>query len=448
MSASVAKRVLFIGIVQDGKVVEERSIPAGDEVSLGGSSKATFQIPLAAFGGEDFTLFASSRDGYAIRFTSAVKGKITARGERVTLENVSADPKVSSEGGVFVLPLDENDKGKVRIDAVTILFKFVEQAVVAPQPPTAEKYDFRPRFIEDESDPIFLASLALWTALGAVMAVWIRNTEPTVMELEELPDRFTRLILDEAPEPEEVVVEEDALALNKTESTEKAPEAETEPADEVEKAERAEKAKEDVAGNSELFKQLQARLLATTGANSSGTVLLENAAGNTDDISGRLAEAEAAGAALGDGSRIRGGDGTVGGTGDRNVGGVGELQAGTVGAGAVGDVRATAPKGSVSAGDLDFSGGDVSEVGKVVRRYQGQLKYCYESGLKKNPALAGRVVVGWVVEGGSATDVFIVENTTSDDEFADCIKGKIRRWTFEGVPDGEAKSPFVFVPQD
>lgn len=454
MSAPAGKaKVLFIGIVQDGKVVDERAVGAAETVSLGAAG-ATFQAAVPTLGEAPFPMFVVKDGVYHLRFTKAVKGKVTSRGDRVTLEQVSADAARPHEDGVYEVPLDETDKGKFRIDSITVLFKFVEPAVVAPAPVVAEKLDFRPRWVQDDTDPVFLGSLALWLSFGLVFAVWVNNTEVVQVELEDIPERFTKIILSE-PATEPLVAEDGALVDENAEAKAKADEAEPEKAkpdegeaDDVAKAEAAEKAKEDVAQRSELFRQLQARLIGTMGENASGTVLLENADGNYEDIAGRLAEAEAAGASLGDGSRIRGAGATAGGTGDRDVGGVGTATdlSGGVNLGSAPQVAA--PKGRVSAGDLDFSGGDVSEVGKVVRRYQGQLKYCYESSLKTNPSLSGRVVVGWEVAGGAATDVYIAENTTGDDAFAECIKAKIRRWSFEGVADGAAKTPFVFTPQE
>lgn len=455
MSTSATRaKVLFIGVVQDGKVVDERAVGVAETVTVGAEG-ATFPAAVPALGEAPFPMFVVKDDVYHLRFTKDVSGKVTSRGSRLSLEQVAADAERPHEEGVYEVPLDDSDKGKLKVGAVTLLFKFVEPVAAAAVPAVAEKHDFRPRWVQDDTDPVFLGSLGLWLSLGLVFGLWVANSEVVQVELEDVPERFTKIILAEpASEPLEAedgaIVDEDAEAKAKAEDAEKPEEKKPDEgsADDVAKAEAAEKAKENVADRSELFRQLQARLIGTMGENSSGTVLLENSEGNYDDIAGRLAEAEAAGASLGDGSRIRGAGATAGGTGDRDVGGVGTSTdlSGGVNLGSAPQVAA--PKGRVSAGDLDFSGGDVSEVGKVVRRYQGQLKYCYESSLKTNPSLAGRVVVGWEVAGGAATEVFIAENTTGDDAFAECIKAKIRRWSFEGVADGAAKTPFVFTPQE
>ncbi|MCB9672798.1 MAG: AgmX/PglI C-terminal domain-containing protein [Alphaproteobacteria bacterium] len=450
-------RVLFIGVVQDGKVVQERAMPAGETVTVGGASKATFAFPDTPFGNDAFPLFQVQDGAYHFRYTEAVKGKITASGERISLDKAAKEGKVPQQGGVYTVKLDESDKGKVRLGSVTILFKFVEPAAVGPAPPPVDlKLDFRPRLIEDDEDPIFLGFLAIWIALGIALSILVNSVEPREYDLEEIPDRFTKVVLDlpppeiEEPEPEPEV--DDAMAVETTAAATK-PKPSDKPAEQKSKAEQVadakanEARKDKLAGESALFQAMQAKMIGTTGENAKGSVLISNTDGDYSDIAERLAAAEAAGGPIGDGSRLRGADGVAGGTGTRDIGGV---EAGEGGGGvAVGPGPALkTPKGTVSAGALEVDGASVAGVSAVVRKYQGQLKYCYEKSLKSNPKLAGRVVVGWYVEDGAASDVYIADNTTGDDELASCIKSKVARWDFKDVEDGEAKSPFIFAPQE
>lgn len=457
MSAQPTKeRVLFINIVHDGKVVQERAIPAGTPVLLGASDDATFVVPKTGLPEGAFPLFVFRDGAYFLQFTAAVKGKLTSKGDRVAIDKALADGELVARDGVYELPLDDNDKGKLRISPITVLFKFVEPAVVPAVAAPVEKHDFRPRWLDDD-DPFFLGILAVWSALAILFVVLVQITPPPEMSLEDIPDRFTRIAFDPKPEPDEVVEEEepeedDAIAIAMpTEQARPADEPDAPKTEEerIEQAERVEEAKDKLQEESALFKELQARMIGSLGETTSGeTVLVENAVGNYDNMGAKLAQAEASGASLGDGSKIRGKDGVVGGTGDRDIGGVAKGADGSGGVGLGAAPAAVAPKGNVTAGDLDFGGEALTNVQKVVRRYQGQLKYCYEKSLKANPSLAGRIVVGWVVEDGEAVDIYIAENTTGDDEIGQCIKGKVRRWAFTDVDDGDAKSTFVFTPQD
>lgn len=455
-------KVLRIGIIQDGKIVQERLVKAGDPVTIGTGPKNSFPFPPESFDREAFTLF-DHRDGqYVLRFTEAMKGKIRSRGAALALAKARAEGGIaqSAQGdadsaGVWELPLEEQDRGKLAVGTVNILFQFVAPPPVqAPTP--MEKMDFRPRWVEDD-DPIFLAFLALWSALGLAFGIWVFTADPPEISIDEIPDRFTRIVIDKPPEepvedddeeePELGVDEKKKVAKKKT-ATEKVAEKVPAPGDGASKGEKAqavEDAKDQLMKESALFKQMQIIGIGTLGE-SERTILQENTVGSASDIEGKLQEAADAVAEIGDGSRIRGGAKTVGGTGARDVG---ELKEGEV----VGEVavgtgpKVKEPEGRVSSGSLDFDGGDVSSVGKVVRRYQGQLKYCYDSQLKKNPSLSGKVVVGFEIEAEELVDVWIVTNETGDSEFADCIERKVRRWKFDGVDDGSARAPFVFEPE-
>ena len=80
----------------------------------------------------------------------------------------------------------------------------------------------------------------------------------------------------------------------------------------------------------------------------------------------------------------------------------------------------------------------------VVARNTGQLRYCYETRLKANPDLGGRVEVRWVLNGGAVASANVVANTTGDRPFADCIAVRANRWTFPADLTGEFTAPFVF----
>jgi hypothetical protein len=105
-------------------------------------------------------------------------------------------------------------------------------------------------------------------------------------------------------------------------------------------------------------------------------------------------------------------------------------------------------KGNVKTGsaDLDFVEGDADAVRKVVRKYTGQIKYCYERRLKENPSLEGRVEVQWTITDGRVTSASLFANTTGDDELGACIISKIKKWRFPADQvEGEVIYPFVLT---
>ncbi len=450
MSADTRQqKVLRIGIIQDGKIIQERFVKAGEAVTVGGSPKASFVFADTKIGAGEFALFVWRDNQYHLQFSEDMKGKVSSNGAPISLEKAWKDPSTPSANGTWSVPLTEADRGKITIAPVTILFQFVTPPPVQG-PVAGEVYDFRPRFMDDE-DPVFLGILAIWFALGVVFSVYVMNAEPPEISLEEIPDRFTSIVLDSPPPPpveddnaEDKIESDEGKPQQKAEKPEEAPPKEVKKTGDeaVDKARQQEAAKDRVAQQSALFQQLQIVGIGTTGANASGTILDGNTLGDGSNIGDKLREAVAAGASLGDGSSIRGGAGVPGGTGDKNVG---DLKAGAdLVAGGPGSAPKVEVKGRTSVGDLDFGGGDTAGVAAVVRQYRGQLQYCYEQALKENPSLSGKVTVGWTVASEAATDIYIVSNATGDEGFATCIKRKIQRWAFKGVDDGDATQTFQF----
>src|ERR1041385_7306656 len=60
-------RILRIGVLLGGKIVEERLIREGTPVSIGQSMKNTFSVPIEGLPLE-FTLFALDQGRYSLRF--------------------------------------------------------------------------------------------------------------------------------------------------------------------------------------------------------------------------------------------------------------------------------------------------------------------------------------------------------------------------------------------
>ena len=72
----------------------------------------------------------------------------------------------------------------------------------------------------------------------------------------------------------------------------------------------------------------------------------------------------------------------------------------------------------------------------VVRRYTGQLRYCYESQLKVEPTLAGLVVLDWTIEQGRVQASTAAVDTTGSDALKACLERKVLRWRFSSETTG------------
>lgn len=454
-------RVLRIGIVQDRQFVQEKILKPGETVTIGESSANTFVFPPSGLP-EQFALFRWNGSAYELRVTAAMKGKLVHQGAERKVESIRSD----ESDGAFVLVLTDQDKGKIELGDVTVLFQFtVPPPVQAAQP--MQTMDFRPRWME-EDDAVFVMFMGVWWALGAVFALWVSTAErPEPPKLEELPERFARILLppkvDKPIEPitapaDGPTVKDDSRAKAKAESDEPAPENDA-PADRPDRSKAPAGSASAQVANREATRQqviqnsAVLRLIGTTGRRYSGTTVGGAGDDSYGDVDALLRANGGQPGALtvgGPASGLKKGPGVGGGVGttpNSDIGGLG----GSGGAGGAGGAIAAAPKVERKA-NVASEGGSVEGEGEaadavkslVRRRYASQLKYCYENELRTNADLAGRVVVEWTIEGGKVSSVVIAQNTTGSASLAQCIENKVKRWTFDGVEDATTKFPFVF----
>lgn len=90
----------------------------------------------------------------------------------------------------------------------------------------------------------------------------------------------------------------------------------------------------------------------------------------------------------------------------------------------------------------------VAAINRVVSRQQSRLKKVYESMLKRDPSLSGKLKVKFtIMPDGSVTNVSVVESTTNNATFDKRILSYIKRWKFSPITGGspvEVIYPFIF----
>lgn len=439
--ARAKSKVLRIGIIQDGKIVQERLIKAKESVTIGESAKNTFVLSSSDFNQSEFTIFQAAGEVYNLNFSADMKGKISSNGAVVTLQKLQGDPAAKRSPTGWSIPLSIQDRGKIAVGSVTILFQFV-----APPPVQAVKpmqaMDFRPRLMEDD-DPVFLGFLAVWVALGVLLVIWVTFSERPEYRMEDLPDRFTRIAApkEELP-PIEPVEDDDALKIEddsakREEKPEEAPkEAKAKPKDAKEAAKAMDDTKKALLENNTTL----AKLIASTGQSRSTIA----SAYNPDD--GGLADLEASLAAGGGivtdandpGLKVAGG-----GRGEARD--IGDLGASGTGSGSgVESIAVKVPQIQAGNAEMDELEGDSAGVRRVLKAKEGLIKACYANELKNNPNLAGRVEVSWFIEGGRATSILVTINTTGSDALATCIKRRVQTFDFPKEATGNMAVPYVF----
>ena len=90
---------------------------------------------------------------------------------------------------------------------------------------------------------------------------------------------------------------------------------------------------------------------------------------------------------------------------------------------------------------------DRNEIAAVIRRHESEIRYCYEKGLQKNPRLAGRVSMKFMIgPGGNVTTAQIANSSLNFIPSESCIRDRLKTWKFPKPQGGvtvKVNYPFV-----
>jgi len=439
-----ASKVLRIGIVKDGKVVHERLIKPGQNVTVGESPRNTFVLPNSNLP-KKFTLFQAKGAKYTLNILDAMGGKLAHDGKVADIASIGKSGELAKKGDVSMLPLGDGARGKVVIGNVTVLFQFV------PAPPESarmvNRQDFRPRLFDDD-DPVFIGSLTVFLAMAASLLIFVWNTDPQeTVSLEEVPDRFVQIIKPpeevEKPPVEEQVEVQDGTPVKK-EEVEKAEEKKSEKKPETVKEKKQAEAARKVAKREDMLKKskLLTALIGTRGETNSNSTVEDLFADNDSSIGSiqdALQNVDGVGIATSDNLGVK-----KGGSGTRTDAKIGDLARSGGGSAEVGSGPSTNVVGKASLGAIDAgSSAAAGGITSVVNRKKGQVQYCYELRLKENPSIGGRLAISVDIAAGRVTGVRIEENSTGDKAIESCVIGKVRRWRFPSDATESIYLPFA-----
>jgi len=104
--------------------------------------------------------------------------------------------------------------------------------------------------------------------------------------------------------------------------------------------------------------------------------------------------------------------------------------------------RAAPVEGVVTSGEVEIEG-DAERIEPILRRYRGQLQYCYARRLKEVPDLEGRVEVLFSVSGGRVVEASVLSDTTGDADVGDCVVRKVRAWRFVDGEEATVVYPII-----
>lgn len=461
------EKVLKIGLLVEDQVIEERVIPAKQDVVVGGGAPGALVVP-----GLESSLSVPvlvHRNGrYWVRTDGRQKGRLTSEGQQLSLDKAFKAGEGVLDGDARLFSLNDEDKGRITLGktdsgTVALLFRFVEAPVVmAPPPPDAPSRSVSSSMAED--DRVFYQLLVTFSVLAILFSVYVKLQPPVEPDLDKARSVMAKIII--PPERREEIIraqEEKAADAEKPAEEEKEKPAEEEkekPAEEKEKP--AEKETETKAQEKSDAPPVDPAAAAAAAKAASRQKMMSDALFNPAAITTRGA---GAGRAV-----VTGGSNTVEamkyGTPSSSATSGSAIKTGGMGGGPREDIRVAGPSVSevasgpvkttevvVPVAKVEFSDPEMDDAANLppvkaaVNRYKGQLKQCYEKELKANPKLKGRVVVEWDIVGG-ASSVEITSNSTGSSELAECIKSRVRNWRFEGTEDGHTSYPMVFQPEE
>jgi outer membrane biosynthesis protein TonB len=89
---------------------------------------------------------------------------------------------------------------------------------------------------------------------------------------------------------------------------------------------------------------------------------------------------------------------------------------------------------------------DPNVIRRVIRLHVSEVKRCYESQLEKNPNLAGKVNVRFVVgTEGKVLESDVIESTLKDAKVERCIAAAVLLWEFPKPQGGKVTVVYPFV---
>ncbi len=437
------QRILRIGILLGGKIVEERLVRERTSVSVGQSMKNTFSIPVEGLPLE-FTLFALDQDKYYLRFLSKMDGRLSDGGNVFTLEQLKTNG-AQNVGDYYQVALTPTARGKLSLGDLTVLFQFVTEPPRQPKPmlPASVRGTFADRF-DPRLSVIMGASIIIHFAVVIVALTMDRPTDNGMADraynMVFQPDQYQADIKTEPDKTQPAETAGSAAAKTPDKVAAKTPDKPSSKPAEKDPGAGRDSAK-DIA-----MQQEQARAMADllTGEGANGTSEGDMSKRRPGaDLGQQIADVREGGKTV----AVGGGAGRgPRGDGDARVGnGKGPAINGPGGTETAGGAKEEkAPTGRIQVSDKQtFDDSSLTPdvvLSKIQSVYMAQIKRCYTTYLKKDASARGKVTLKLTVnETGRAV-------STGANGFAgevdECIGSLMGTWRFP-VPkdkDNEATS--------
>jgi hypothetical protein len=447
MSVQTGPKVLRIGLVQSGRVVEERIIKQRTTVTVGSNERATFVIPSQAVP-PMFKLFELVGNDYHLNFLDGMTGRVALASGITDLAALRGQAK--KVAGAYQMKLTEEARGKVVVGETTFLFQFVAPPPVQPRPqlPLAVKGGLASQIDWSLTIIAAFSFLLHFGIVGAMYSDWMDPVVGDEMNVAGLVDMMKNI---PPPPATETPTDTNAPAATATATA-----AASKPSSGGGKVSGGGASKaagsvgdKQAAALAAQAEAMQMQMLAALGGGSAVQGALNRSDIPPVDLSG--AAASGAGVAHGTGDlKVGGGGGAVQGGG--KGGGLGSLGAGkgTGEGGSAGTERKVeGPKGDAQVGGSSATV-PISDADRVIAGLRPRFRQCYQTGLNADPSMSGKVVItAKVGPNGEVSGADVSSNTGLSASVASCIANVVKRAQFN-PPGGGGSTlniPVTFVQQ-
>src|SRR5512132_1919926 len=191
MAAGDTHKVLRIGVIQGGKIVEERVLPARQPVTVGSGSRNTIAVAKSDLP-ESALVFSWNGDRYELHFAATTEGRIQGPQGSADFGALVSQGLAKQQHDRYAVAVNDDQRGKVVLGDVTLLWQFVDPPVESPKtvlPREARGGHFTS--LDKLFGTVLVASFALHT--GAYVAL-ARTDVPKELTLEEIPDRYAKVL--------------------------------------------------------------------------------------------------------------------------------------------------------------------------------------------------------------------------------------------------------------
>ncbi|MCC6215962.1 MAG: AgmX/PglI C-terminal domain-containing protein [Polyangiaceae bacterium] len=452
--AATGPKVLRIGVVQGGRVSEERIIKQRTHVTVGPNEKSMFVIASQNVP-PSFRLFEMVGNEYWLNFLDGMAGRLALPTGISDLAVLKGQARRSPQGA-YQVRLSEDSRGKVVIGDVTFLFQFVAPPPIQPRPQLPVSVTRGASDIDWGTTMIAAFCFLLhFMGIGAIYSDWL---DPIIDDEVSVAGLVASVQALPAPPPLETEKETTEVDPNaaKADAKDDKPAAKASggpqgaggskgPAGGLSETKRA-----AIAAELDTLEMAAIGAMSSQGAATAGVLRGGEVATGTLDA----AAASGAGVSAGGDLRLGGGGGAIrpgeagGGAGLGQLGAAGK----TDGTGGTGEVKKVeGPKGSAAVGGAAVSGGNISNAARVVAGMRAAFRACYQRGLNENPDSAGSIRLSIRVgPGGEVQSVSASPSGNLPGSVVGCVRGRAQAASFD-PPEGGAGAtvvvPVTFVKQ-